>query len=260
MAEFDRLGERADRLIYALIEQRRSETESSEHATQGRDVLSMLLAGRHEDGSPMSPVELRDELMTALVAGHETTASQLSWTFERLAREPRVLARLRAELDEGTGEEYLTATINEILRHRPVLPNAEPRLVKEPVEIGGFRYPPGVALLANAYLVHHDPAIYPDPYAFRPERFLEQAPGTYTWIPFGGGRRRCIGASFALLEMRIAIRAVLERFDLCPASATAERTRRRSITISPARGGRVVLRDRDLAAEPRFPAAIAAAG
>jgi cytochrome P450 len=121
--------------------------------------------------------------------------------------------------------------------------------VKQPIEIGGVRYQPGVALFANAYLLHHDPEIYPDPYAFRPERFLEQPPGTYTWIPFGGGRRRCLGASFAQLEMKIVIRAVLERCELSPAGGGAEKTRRRSITISPARGGRVMLRDR-LAAEP----------
>jgi len=129
-----------------------------------------------------------------------------------------------------------------------VLPNAEPRLVKQPVEIGGVRYPPGVVLFANAYLVHHDPDIYPEPYAFRPERFLENPPGTYTWIPFGGGRRRCLGASFALLEMKIVIRTVLGRCELSPAGSGAERTRRRSITLSPARGGLVILRDR--AAQP----------
>ena len=108
----------------------------------------------------------------------------------------------------------MTATINEILRHRPVLPNAEPRLTKRPITIGGFDYPAGVALVASAYLVHHDPDIYPDPYAFRPERFLDRNPGTYTWIPFGGGRRRCLGASFALQEMKIVLRAALSRYEL----------------------------------------------
>ncbi len=127
---------------------------------------------------------------------------------------------------------------------RPVLPNAEPRLVKQPVTIGGVRYPVGVTLLANAYLVHHDSDVYPDPYAFQPERFLGQTPGTYTWIPFGGGRRRCIGAGFAQLEMRIAIGTVLERFEIEAADAVPERARRRSITISPARGGTVRLRAR----------------
>jgi cytochrome P450 len=238
LAAFERAGARADELIYGLIEERRRE-----HA-DGEDVLSLLLGAQHEDGSEMSATELRDELMTALVAGHETTASQLAWAFERLAREPSVQERLLEELDEGSDEAYLTATIQEILRRRPVVPNAEPRLVKQPVAIGGVSYEPGVVLIANAYLLHHDPSIYPDPYAFRPERFLEEPPGTYTWIPFGGGRRRCLGASFALLEMKIVLRAALERCELLPVGEHAERTRRRSITISPAGGARVVLRER----------------
>jgi cytochrome P450 len=248
-----RLGAQADELIFALIEERRAE------GGDGQDVLALLLGARHEDGSPMSPEELRDELVTALVAGHETTASQLAWAFERLAREPAVLGRLREELDgDADDEEYLTATINEILRIRPVLPNAEPRLVKQTVEIGGITYQPGVVLVANAYLLHHDPAIYPQPHAFRPERFLDQEGeqvsgrpgGTYTWIPFGGGRRRCLGASFALLEMKLVLRAVLERCELRPAGDGPERTRRRSITISPARGGQVILHDRTTARAP----------
>jgi cytochrome P450 len=244
----------ADQLIFEVIAERRGAHEQSAgDEPEGEDVLAMLLGARHEDGSPMSPQELRDELMTALVAGHETTASQLAWAFERLAREPAVLGRLQDELDEGAGEEqageeYLTAVVNEILRHKPVLPYAQVSMVKQPIEIGGIHYSPGVALVANAYLLHHDPAIYPEPHAFRPERFLEKAggraPNTYTWIPFGGGRRRCLGASFALLEMKLVLRAVLERCELRPAGKRAEATRRRSITISPARGGTVVLHDR----------------
>jgi cytochrome P450 len=192
----------------------------------------------------MSADELRDELMTALVAGHETTASQLAWAFEQLAREPAVARRLAEEAQAGEGDEYLTATVHEILRHRPVLPNAEPRLTKKPITIGGHCYPAGVSLLASAYLVHHDPEIYPDPHAFRPERFVGTAPGTYTWIPFGGGRRRCLGASFALQEMKIVLRAVLARYELAPAPGRAEQTARRSITFSPSGGATVVLSSR----------------
>jgi cytochrome P450 len=235
MARLERAGARADELIFELIDERRS------NGGEGDDVLSLLLGARDEDGAPMSPAELRDELMTALVAGHETTASQLAWAFERIAREPHVQKRLHEELEDGSDEAYLTATINEILRRRPVLPNAEPRLVKQAIEIGGVRYEPGVVLFASAYLVHHDPSIYPDPYAFRPERFLDQTPGTYTWIPFGGGRRRCLGASFALLEMKLVLRAVLERNDLRAAGATPEVTRRRGITFSPSGASRVIL-------------------
>ncbi len=234
------LRARLDAHLYELIDERRAEG-SHEHA---EDVLGTLLAAHHEDGSPMSAQELRDELVTALVAGHETTASQLAWAFVCLTREPAALERLGAEIDAGESEEYLGATINEVMRMHPVLPNAEPRLVKQPIEIGGVRYAPGVVLMASAYLVHRDPGVYPQPHRFRPERFLERAPGTYTLIPFGGGRRRCIGASFALLEMRIVLREVLSRCRLQAGSARPERTRRRGITLSPARGALVVLEDR----------------
>ena len=214
-------------------------------AAEGRgDVLTLLLGARHEDGSPMTDAELRDELMTLLVAGHETTASELAWGFERLARSPAALARLTAEIDSEAGDEYLTATVQEILRRRPVLPNTAPRLVKQPVNIGGWDYPPGVCVVANAYLVHHDPAIYPDPYAFRPERFLGEQPGTYTWIPFGGGRRRCLGASFALVEMKIVLQAVLARCQVRPGTDGPEVSRRRAITVSPNRRATTVLQDR----------------
>jgi hypothetical protein len=192
----------------------------------------------------MSAQELRDELVTSVVAGHETTASQLAWTFERLAREPAVTERLERELDENAGDDYLTATVYEVLRLRPVLPNAEPRLTKQTVRIGEVEYPPGVALLASAYLVHHDPDVYPEPHAFKPDRFLGRSPGTYTWIPFGGGRRRCLGASFALQEMKIVVAATLRRFRLEPVGSAPEQTARRSITFSPRGGATVVLRER----------------
>jgi cytochrome P450 len=243
LRRFNELSERGDRMIFELIDERRAAADGDADGERS-DVLAMLLAARHEDSSPMSDQEIRDELMTALLAGHETTASQLAWGFERLSREPRVTARLAEELDAGESEEYLTATIQEIMRLRPVLPNAEPRLTKEPVEIGGVRYPPGVALLASAFLVHRDPEIYPEPYAFRPERFVGNPPGTYTWLPFGGGRRRCLGASFALQEMKVVIRAVLTRCELSPVGSRPEQTGRRSITFSPSRGATVVLRDR----------------
>jgi cytochrome P450 len=236
---FAQLRERADELVFELIDERRDAGEERD------DVLAMLLAARHDDGSPMTDGELRDELMTLLVAGHETTASELAWVFERLTREPAVLDRLVAEVDADDGDAYLTATIQETLRRRPVLPNAEPRLVKRPIEIGGWEYPPGVCLIAHAYLVQHDPDIYPDPYAFQPERFLDNPPGTFTWIPFGGGRRRCIGASFATLEMKIVLRAALSAYRIQPASEGAELTRRRSITLSPKRGAPVLLRERN---------------
>ena len=248
MAQLERTRAETDELIFGLIEERRREQQA------GEDVLALLLQARHEDDSPMGEQEVRDELMTALVAGHETTASQLAWAVDRLSREPAIQRRLHAELSHGDDEAYLTATIQEILRHKPVLPNPEPRLVKKPIEIGGFTYQPGAVLFASAYLVQHDPDIYPDPYAFRPERFLGQKPGTYTWIPFGGGRRRCIGAAFAELEMKLVLRALLERCELAPAGERPAVSRRRGIALSPSTAGMAVLHDR-----PAFPARPAAA-
>ena len=227
---------RVDAELFELIAERRAEADPD-----ADDVLAMLLQARHEDGSPMSDGELRDELVTALVAGHETTASQLAWALERLAREPGVTARLVAELDAGTGDAYLSATINEVLRLRPVLPNAEPRLTMREVTIGGFTYPPGVVLLASAYLVGHDPELYEEPYALRPERFLDQPPGTYTWIPFGGGVRRCLAASYAELEMKRVLREVISAVDLRPVDDRSERVRKAAISFSPGEKGLVMV-------------------
>ena len=223
----------ADEEIQALIDERRADPGDRD------DVLSMLLLARHEDGSPMSDVELRDELMTLLVAGHETTATELSWAFERLLRNRDALAKLTADVDSGE-DAYVTATIRETLRRRPVLSIAGPRRVVAEIEVDGRTYGPGCHLVPNAYLVHHDPEIYPQPYAFRPERFLGKAPSTYTWIPFGGGVRRCIGAPFAELEMRIVLEEILTRFDIRPAGRRAEGIARRNVTFSPRHGTRIV--------------------
>jgi len=205
------------------------------------DVLSMLVQAHHDDGTPMGDEELRDELMTLLIAGHETTATALAWALERLVRNPAQYGRLRAAVREGGDDEYVDAVIQETLRRKPVLPIVL-RLLKEPMEIGGRLLPAGVAVAPSIHLIHHREDIYPEPFAFRPERFLEQAPGTYTWIPFGGGVRRCLGASFALLEMKVVLRAVLQTLDLAPASPAPERITRRLITWTPARGGEVVAR------------------
>jgi cytochrome P450 len=229
--------EQADALLYALIDERRRSGEERD------DILTMLLAARDEDGNPMTDRELRDELVTLLVAGHETTASALSWGFEQMVRAPEVLERVtRAALDEDTA--YLEATVKEILRRRPVLPIAQPRRIKQEVEIGGRTYAPGPAFAACIYLVHHDARVYPEPYAFRPERFLEGNPGKFSWIPFGGGVRRCLGASFAQLEMRIALRAILTQVEVASALEGREGIGRRSITLSPRRGTPISVRPR----------------
>jgi cytochrome P450 len=238
-AKFVRMQEEVDELVHALIDERRGSEEKRE------DILAMLLEATHEDdGSPMSDEEIRDELMTLLIAGHETTASTLAWAFERLVREPHVLARLTEAVDRDD-DAYLTATIQETLRDRPVLPNVAPRFVAKEITVGDWTYEPGCALVANGYLIHHDPDLYPDPHAFRPERFLEEPPGTYTWIPFGGGRRRCLGASFAMLEMKVVIKALLGACELRATGEGVEVAQRRNITVRPIRGARVVLGERE---------------
>jgi cytochrome P450 len=225
-----RLLDDVDGLIFEEIHQRRGAADLAERD----DILSLLLQARHEDGSPMSDRELRDELMTLLVAGHETSATALSWAMERLVRHPEALARLRED-----GAEYADAVIKETLRLRPVLPVVV-RRVKEPIEIGGRLLPAGVTVAPCIYLVHRRSDVYPEPLRFRPERFLDAKTGTYTWFPFGGGVRRCLGASFAMFEMSIVLRVMARALDLRPARSERERTKRRAITLVPDRGGEVV--------------------
>jgi cytochrome P450 len=230
---FNTLIAAADTVVYEQIRERRG------HAGDGHDdILSLLLAARDEDGEALTDLELRDELMTLLLAGHETTATALSWTLERLVRRPEALARLDAEVRAGEGEEYLDAVIKETLRLRPVVP-AVGRYLEAPFELGPHVLPAGVYVNLSIFLLHRRPDLYPDPLAFRPERFLERPAGTYEWIPFGGGTRRCLGASFALFEMKVVLRAILERARITPVATPDERVGRRAITFTPARGGRI---------------------
>ena len=187
----------------------------------------------------MSDEEMRDELLTLLVAGHETTATSLAWAVERLSRHPEKLDRLRTEVEAG-GDEYLTATIQETLRLRPVISIVIRRLT-EPVEIGGYELPAGVSVTPSVYLLHRNPQIYPEPDRFLPERFLDNPPGTYTWIPFGGGVRRCLGASFAQFEMAVVLKELVKRRQIRPADPKPERVFRRAITETPRHNARVVL-------------------
>jgi cytochrome P450 len=232
---FRRIMGRLDGLLRREIAERRRATDL-EHR---EDILSMLVGAHHEDGSPMSDTEIRDQLLTLLTAGHETTATSLAWAVERLSRHPQKLDRLREGVEAGS-DDYLTATIQETLRLRPVIALVLRRLT-EPVEIGGYELPAGVTVAPNIYLVHRNPAIYPDPQAFRPERFLETPPGTYTWIPFGGGVRRCLGATFAQFEMAVVLRELVKRHEIRPASSKPERVFRRAITETPRHNARVVL-------------------
>ena len=223
-----------DELIYEEIRSRRDAPDLAERD----DVLSLLLQARHDDGTAMSDKELRDELMTLLVAGHETSATALAWALEALTRHPEALSRLREEVDSGN-DSYLDAVVKETLRLRPVLALVLRRLI-EPMEIGGRLLPAGVNVAPCIYLVHRRADVYDDPRAFRPERFLEKPPGTYTWIPFGGGVRRCLGASFAQFEMKVVLREVVSRLEIRAARPRPERRVRRAIVFAPERGGEIV--------------------
>jgi len=244
LKSFRRAMKPVDDLLLAEIRERRAEAD-----LEGRDdILSMLLQARHthegtgEDGEPMTDVELRDELMTLLVAGHETTATSLAWAVERLVRHPGKLRRLRDEIASGD-EAYLDAVCKETLRLRPVLPVVV-RTLTEPMEIGGHTLPTGVKVAPCIHLIHRREDIYRNAAAFEPERFLETPAGTYTWIPFGGGVRRCIGATFALFEMRQVLATIVQRLDLQAPAEQSERIARRAITLTPGSGARVIARPR----------------
>jgi cytochrome P450 len=253
-----------DETIYAELARRRVQEDLAERT----DILSLLMQARDEDGAPMTDEELRDELVTLLLAGHETTATSVAWAIERLVRHPRKLARLVAEIDAGPdgGERYAMAVVNETLRVRPVVPIVA-RMLMEDFELAGRRLPAGTRVMPSIYLTNRNPRVYEAPDEFRPERFLEDSPDTFSWIPFGGGIRRCIGASFAQLEMKLMLRTMLSELEPSLPRARSplrrwaqggarndaaageqagrgELIRRRAITLVPAHGARVVWRER----------------
>ena len=232
---FNRALAPVDEMLIEEIRRRRVVGDLEER----EDVLSLLVQARHEDGRPMSDAELRDELVTLLVAGHETTATSLSWAVERLVRHPDKWGRLREEALAGD-DTYADAVAKETLRLRPVLPIVGRRLT-EPVEIGGRPLPAGAYVTPCIYLVHRRPDVYPEPHAFRPERFLDQPAGTYTWIPFGGGVRRCLGATFALFEMKTVLKVIAREAALRPTRPEREPVARRVITLTPGHGAEVVM-------------------
>jgi cytochrome P450 family 135 len=234
-----------DVVIYAEIARRRAQEDLAERA----DILSLLMLARDEDGQAMTDQELRDELVTLLLAGHETTATSVAWAIERLVRHPDKLARLVAEIDAADGDEYMQAVISETLRVRPVVPMVV-RVLQQPLNVGGRELPRGTRVVPSIYLTNRNPAVYDAPEEFMPERFLDKAPETFSWIPFGGGIRRCIGASFATLEMKLILQTMLS--ELAPSlparggrlSRKGEWNRRRAITLVPSAGARVVWRKR----------------
>jgi cytochrome P450 len=248
-ARFEGQLKEVDDLLYAEIAEHRARPDLETRD----DILSMLMLAEFEDGATMSDKELRDQLMTLLLAGHETTATALAWSFDLLLRHPQPLQRLRDSLAAGE-DGYLRATISESLRLRPVLPLAGRRLAEE-LAVDGLTLPPGTDVSPAIWLTHTRADLYPEPFAFQPERFLGDGPESYAWIPFGGGIRRCIGASFAEFEMRIVLREVLTRCDLHKASPLPEKTGRRNITLSPKEGTPVVVTARRPAREPLVAAA-----
>ncbi len=243
---FLRTRAEVDEFLFAEIERRSRDSRLEERD----DILSLLIQARDEEGEGLGPVELRDQLMTLLIAGHETTATGLAWTVERLLHHPQAMQRLKADL-EADHEDYLGWTIQESLRSRPVIPFVL-RYATEPFPVGDYVAPAGSLIAVSIDLIHRRPDLYPDPAAFRPERFENGRTESFAWLPFGGGVRRCLGAAFATYEMRVVLSRVLERCELVASRLEPERPRRRSVTSVPLRGVRVVL-------EARRPAPVPAA-
>ena len=233
---FHRAVRRMDAVLYEEIRERQRAPDLDERD----DVLSMLVHARDEDGRPLDEGELRDQLVTLLLAGHETTATSLAWAFDALFRNPEVLARLRASLADG--DDYLDAVVEETLRIRPTVHDVGRRLGEALETKDGLTIDAGTAVFASVHLLHRRDDVFPDPLAFRPERFLgDERPSTYAWVPFGGGMRRCLGAAFAQFEMRRVLRTILETADVRPATARPEPYERRPVTVVPRHGTPAIL-------------------
>ena len=229
-----------DRYTYKIIADRRAADDLEDR----NDILSMIMRAYTEDGEQMSDHELRDELLTLILAGFETTANSLAWTWERLVRTPAAYDQLRHAVRTDTdAEEWVEMTIQEAMRSRPVIPIIG-RRVQEPWRLGEYVVPAQTPVVISILLVHHREDLYPDPFAFRPERWVGHKPGTYEWLPFGGGTRRCIGASLAMAEQRVVLTAMANRLDLEPDRPEAEHVQHRNVTMIPKHGARVIIRSR----------------
>jgi len=226
-------------LIDALIAQARRDPNLADRT----DILALFLRSTYDDGSAMSRSEIGDELLTLLAAGHETTASTLGWAFERISRHPEVLERLVAEVD-GEDNAYRQATIYEIQRNRTVIDFAGRHVAAEMYELGDYRIPRGFSLMVSLLQVHYNPQLYPDPARFDPQRFLGGKPGTFAWVPFGGGTRRCVGAAFANMEMDVVLRTVLRHMTVVTTDAPGEKWHNRGVAFTPKRGGLVTVHRR----------------
>jgi cytochrome P450 family 110 len=243
---FLRLRQQIDEMLYAEIAERRAQSDpeqAAEGTVERTDILALLMAARDPEGQPMSDVELRDELITLLFAGHETTASALAWALYWIAYLPEVRTKLLAELQMARDADpdpmaiaklpYLNAVCQESLRLYPIAINAFPRIVKQPITIAGYSLEPGTVIFPSIYLAHHRAAVYPEPKQFRPERFLERQYSPYEYLPFGGGDRRCIGSAFALFEMKLVLFQLLSNLELELVESKPIRPIRRGLTIAP---------------------------
>lgn len=235
---------RFDDLIETLIAKALADPDFEERS----DVLSLMLQARYDDGTPMSHSDIADELLTLLAAGHETTATTLAWAVERLRRHPAVLRRLVEEVD-AEGSAYLQATIYEVQRIRPVIGGSFRKVVAPTMQLGAWVIPRGYHVMVSSGLTHRDDSVFPDPRSFDPDRFTTASPDVYAWIPFGGGRRRCIGAAFANMEMNVVLRTLLREFDIAVTDAAGERWHWRGVAFAPADGGRVIVHRRPRKAE-----------
>jgi len=242
--QFEQHRQAVDEIIYELISSRRRACAHLDRGNQQGDLLGLLISARNPDGSPLSDRQVRDNLVSVVIAGHETTAATLAWAFQLLAHNPAVQDRLIDQIDQGTDDTYMDAVIQEALRHKPVFLFLPPRVVKKPIKIGGWDYHPPAQLLACTYLMHHDPELYAAPHRFMPERFLTEAPRPGTFVPWGLGRKRCPGRQFALMEIRSMLRRALSRWRILPARDGIERPRWRTVLLTPHAGSKVILRTR----------------
>ena len=228
-----------DRIVGSLIDKALADPALDQRS----DVLALLLQARYDDGTAMSRSDITDELFTLLVAGHETTATELAWAVERIRRHPSVLARLVEEIDSG-GSEFLEATVREVLRTRPVIDGSARKVLAPSISIGPWIIPRGHTVAVNISLTHLNDEIYEEPDAFNPDRFLGVNPDLYSWVPFGGGNRRCLGAPFAEFEMVMVLRTILREFDLVPTTSRSEQWKSKGVVFGPARDGLAVVHRR----------------
>jgi cytochrome P450 len=237
---FQRRRQAVAELLDPLISSRR---RADTHPGQ-RDLLGLLIAARNPDGFPLSDRQVSNNLISVIVAGHETTAATLAWIFQLLAHNPTVQDRLINEIDSGTGDTYLNAVIQETLRHKPAFLFLPPRVVMKPVDVGGYHYNPPAWLLACTYLLHHDPEFYANPHTFMPERFVGEPPRPGTLLPWGLGRKRCPGRQFALIEIRSVLRRALSAWYVLPAKDRIEYPRWQTALLTPHAGSKVILHRR----------------